>query len=296
MAKVNETEPGGKKSQYLGNHTIKTEAGHMIEIDNTPGDRRIHVYHASGTFIEIMDDGARISKVQGKTQEFLNQGKDEKITGNFNLSVNGDVIMHITGNMKQEVKGDYEIVTHGDFRVKASGKNVMEFGGDQRVQVNGKTSHRTSQDREEITGGNNTQSIGLDNNQTIGGDNTQIVAKDNATLTGGEHQVIATTGMGFGSGGQIGIASADIMKLQSQTQIQTKAVTGTFIRDDYYVEVKSSGSGGTLVLAEGYKAGIFSKDHDVRIGAGGKLLVETDDGSKIDTAGLIAGIGGFYPS
>ena len=296
MSTIDENEPGGKKSQYLGNHVQKTEAGHMIEYDNTPGDRRIHIRHASGTKIEIQDDGVRITRVEGHEQQIYNKGIDEIITGDFKIIVNGNVNMHVKGNLKHEVRGDYEIVTHGDFKVKASGKNIMEFGGDQRVQVNGKTSHRTSGDRETITGGSNTESVGQDNNQTIGGENTQIVASHNATLTGGEHQVVSAGGMGFGSGGQMGIASADIMKFQSQTQIQSQAVTGTFIRDSYGIQIESSGGGGTIVWAKGYKAGVFSSDNDVRIGAGGKLLVETDGGSKIDTAGLIAGAGKFIPS
>jgi hypothetical protein len=296
MAKINEEDPGGKKSQYLGNHVVTTEAGHMVEYDNTPGDRRINIRHASGTRIEIKDDGVRITKVEGKEQQIFNKGIDQVVTGNFSVIIAGDVCMHVTGKLKHEVRGDYEIVTHGDFKVKAAGKNIMEFGGDQRVQVNGKTSHRTSGDRETITGGNNTESVGSDNKQTIGGENTQIVASHNATLTGGEHQVVSAGGMGFGSGGQMGIASADIMSLKSESQIQSNAKLGTFIRDEYAINIISSGSGGALMAASGYKAGIFSKDHDVRIGAGGKLLVETDDGSKIDTAGLIPGIGGFYPS
>ena len=296
MSTIDENEPGGKKSQYLGNHVQKTEAGHMIEYDNTPGDRRIHIRHASGTKIEIQDNGVRITRVEGHEQQIYNKGVDEIITGDFKIIVNGNVNMHVKGNLKHEVRGDYEIVTHGDFKVKASGKNIMEFGGDQRVQVNGKTSHRTSGDRETITGGSNTESVGQDNNQTIGGENTQIVASHNATLTGGEHQVVSAGGMGFGSGGQMGIASADIMKFQSQTQIQSQAVTGTFIRDSYGIQIESSGGGGTIVWAKGYKAGVFSSDNDVRIGAGGKLLVETDGGSKIDTAGLIAGAGKFIPS
>lgn len=296
MAKIDEEVQGGKKSQYLGNHTITTESGHMIEVDNTPGDRRIHIYHASGTYMEIKDNGVRITNVEGNEQQFFNKGLEQVVTGKFDIIINGDAKMLVTGNMKQEVDGDYELVVRGDLRMKAGGKNVVEVGGDQRVQINGKTSHRTSGDRETITGGSNTESVGQDNNQTIGGENTQVVASHNATLTGGEHQVVSAGGMGFGSGGQMGIASADIMKFQSQTQIQSQAVTGTFIRDSYGIQIESSGGGGTIVWAKGYKAGVFSSDNDVRIGAGGKLLVETDGGSKIDTAGLIAGAGKFIPS
>jgi len=39
MAKINEEDPGGKKSQYLGNHVVTTEAGHMVEY-NYEGRRK----------------------------------------------------------------------------------------------------------------------------------------------------------------------------------------------------------------------------------------------------------------
>ena len=153
MAKYEEQKPAGDSTKYLGNHTITTEAGHMIEVDNSPNDRRLHIYHASGTFIEIHDNGMRVSKIEGKDQEFINGEKNQLIKGDFFINVDGDVKMQVTGSLKHEVKGDYEIVTHGDFRVKSAGNHLQETCGDQRVQVNGKTSHRSSGDREEITGG-----------------------------------------------------------------------------------------------------------------------------------------------
>jgi len=214
-----EKDPAGKKTEYLGNHVVTTESGHMIEIDNTPGDRRIHVYHASGTFIEIMDDGARISKVQGLTQEFLNKGKDEKITGNFNISVTGDVNMLVTGNYRQEIKGNYELVTHGSVKIKTAGNYLQETNGDQRVQINGKTSHRSSGDRETITGGKNIDTVNGDQIETVGADNTQVVSGVNTTMTGGEHSVSAGGTMGLGAA-SVGIASTGTTSLLAMGELK----------------------------------------------------------------------------
>ena len=75
MATADEPAPGGKSAKYLGNHVTTTESGHKIEIDNSPGDRRLHIYHASGTFIEIKDDGMRISKIVAKDQEYVTGDK-----------------------------------------------------------------------------------------------------------------------------------------------------------------------------------------------------------------------------
>ena len=41
------------KFEYPHNHVTETESGHVIEVDDTKGKERIHVFHKSGTFIEI---------------------------------------------------------------------------------------------------------------------------------------------------------------------------------------------------------------------------------------------------
>ena len=42
-----------EKSLYPFNHVIETESGHYVEIDDTKDNERIHVYHKTGTFLEI---------------------------------------------------------------------------------------------------------------------------------------------------------------------------------------------------------------------------------------------------
>lgn len=229
MAKHSEQQPGGDKAKYLGNHVHTTEAGHMIEIDNSPGDRRIHIYHASGTFIEIKDDGARISKIVAKEQEYLEDGKDQKITGNFNLTVDGDVLMHVTGLMRTEVKGDYELIVHGDYRVKSAGNHFQETGGDERVQVNGKTSHRSTGDREHITGGNNVESVGGNSTTTTTGDAVNMTGGNGLMSTGGEQSIIAGGSMGVGAA-KLGIASVTATAIKAGSTINMEASSTNTIK------------------------------------------------------------------
>lgn len=44
-------------AKYPNNKTITTKRGHVIEIDDTPDAERIHVFHRSGTYLEIAPDG-----------------------------------------------------------------------------------------------------------------------------------------------------------------------------------------------------------------------------------------------
>ena len=226
MADYKEEAPGGKKSEHLGNHTYTTEAGHVIEIDNTPGDCRIHIYHRGGTFIEVKDDGALIMKVEGKTQEFNNNGRDQNINGNFNITVKGNVDMHVTGNFKQEVGGDYELITHGDYRVKSKAGHFHEVGGDQRVQVNGVTSHRSSGDRDETTGGTKVQSVLADYYSSVGGEYQQNISTDASISAGGQIGITAGGQMGLGAGEDMGIASAEKITIQAVNDLTINSDLG----------------------------------------------------------------------
>jgi hypothetical protein len=225
MAVAKEIPPGGKKSKYLGNHVWTTEAGHKIEIDNSPGDRRIHVYHASGTFIEIQDDGARITKIQKYDQEYVDGIKETVVHGRFSLTIDGDYEINVTGKMKIEA-GDFELVSHKDINLKSDGNTLQEHGGDQRVQVNGHTSHRTSKNRDLITGGDNTVSTMGNHMSTTVGNYTNSVAGDKYEMVGGLFYLYGG-GMDIASGDALGMSSVGNLTINSEAA--TTVLAGTNI-------------------------------------------------------------------
>lgn len=52
------------KSQYPYNKTFESERGHVVEMDDTPGAERIHLYHTGGSFVE-MGNGITVDKTNG---------------------------------------------------------------------------------------------------------------------------------------------------------------------------------------------------------------------------------------
>jgi hypothetical protein len=260
-----EPMPGGKKSVYLGCHTITHEAGHTIEIDNSPSDRRIHLYHASGTYIRIEDNGAIVIHAVGPTKEYNESGRDQKVTGDLNITVTGNAKLVYEGNVTQNIKGNYEVNVGGDFKMKADGKNLMEFGGDQRIQVNGKTSHRTSGDRDEITGGNKTVTTNRDHYEGIGGDMNVTSSQDMSLMAGND---IAITGYR-----QVGIAATeDILSLAAGNQIQTAAKEGTIIKDNSCVQITSFGSNPSFIYNAGTgSAALVGKTGGITLLSGGNI-------------------------
>ena len=81
---------------YPYNHVRESESGHTIEIDDTPGAERLHVYHRSGSFQEIHPDGSKVDKTVNNYQNF--------ILGTAGIHITGETDVLI-GGMKDDEKG-----------------------------------------------------------------------------------------------------------------------------------------------------------------------------------------------
>ena len=107
--KATGTEPTTSyAATYPYNKTITTESGHAIELDDTPGHERLHVYHKSGTYVEVNNQGRMVTKV---------------VDGDFEVIVK-DKTVYIAGNYKIQVGGDIEITAGGEITLKGSKINL----------------------------------------------------------------------------------------------------------------------------------------------------------------------------
>lgn len=133
------TEPSTPyASIYPFNKVIETESGHIIEFDDTEQVERLHIYHKSGTFIEIHPDGSTVRKVIGEDYEikmaddFIHVKGDHHITvdGNANIYTKGDVNMKTGGDFIHEViEGNYNLNVDGNIVLNAGkGKSSIEMG------------------------------------------------------------------------------------------------------------------------------------------------------------------------
>lgn len=134
----------GESSLYPFNHVKETETGHVFEVDDTPGNGRIHEYHNSGTYREIQANGDRVTKIVGTDYEIVVDGKNVAVYGNMNLTVIGDVRMWCTGDMYEEIDGDKFETIRGSRYIKIEGNDVLEIGGDQYNNIAGAHAHRVS--------------------------------------------------------------------------------------------------------------------------------------------------------
>ena len=111
---------------YPKNHVTQTESGHAIEIDDTVGNERIHIYHTTGTFCEIQNTGDRVTKIIGDDYEICVKDKNVLISGKCNVTITGDARLYVEGNMIQEVVGDYNLMVHGDMKTKIKGNKILK--------------------------------------------------------------------------------------------------------------------------------------------------------------------------
>lgn len=104
------------KPEYPHNKTITTASGHIVELDDTPGAERVHVFHRSGSYIEMNPDGSVVTRVAGESFEL--SLKDKRIA-----SAEGDILI-------SSVEGEVTITSEKTINLNAQGSvNISSASG-----------------------------------------------------------------------------------------------------------------------------------------------------------------------
>ena len=113
-------------AKYYDNKTFTTSSGHVVEIDDTAGAERIHIYHKSGTYFEINNSGRTVLKNVDDYYEIDAKNKHVLVKGNIILEVNGNVEEYIHGNLTRKIAGDVNYEIGGSFNMTAQGGYNLE--------------------------------------------------------------------------------------------------------------------------------------------------------------------------
>jgi hypothetical protein len=111
-------------SKYPYNKVTRTQSGHTIEIDDTPNAERIHVYHKSGTYVEISADGRTVTKVAGDNYTILAKNDEVFVQGDVKITVKGNVNIQIDGNLDTKINGTCKIESKGEMTLIGSKINL----------------------------------------------------------------------------------------------------------------------------------------------------------------------------
>lgn len=87
------------KAEYPFNKTITTRSGHAIELDDTPENERVHIYHKSGAYIEINNKGQLVYKSMADSFELVAQNKELFVKGDLSANIQGNAVISVKGNV-----------------------------------------------------------------------------------------------------------------------------------------------------------------------------------------------------
>ena len=165
-------------AEYPHNHVYESEAGHIREMDDTPGKERIHERPASGSGYEIHPDGSKVTRVkqdnytittnddythiQGTQRHTTDEGvrirvnADGKEGNNYNIEVGSNSNVNVEVN-----KGNINLTTLnpdvGDININASRNLNVQVGKDMNVSVLGNASETITGTKDELVQGKNTK-------------------------------------------------------------------------------------------------------------------------------------------
>lgn len=113
---------------YPDNIVIATNANHTIELDNTQGAERVHIYHGANTYLDMIPNGGLISHCSAAHYIGVATTYTVNIGGAENTTVGGSSTWDITGS---------HTVTSADLTYSAGSTINMSAGGDITINASG---------------------------------------------------------------------------------------------------------------------------------------------------------------
>ena len=124
------SEPTGRAApEYPHNKVYQSPSGHLIEIDDTPGAERLHLYHMSGSYIEMFENGDIVIKAHqdlyllagGEVKQLQKNNKAEIVEGQSYEKTQEKIMS--TDNMTIEAK-DMQVNSPSSFAQPMNAKQI----------------------------------------------------------------------------------------------------------------------------------------------------------------------------
>lgn len=173
-------------ADYPFNRVIKTLAGHVIELDDTVGQERVHVWHNSGTYFEIDKVGNLTMRVMGNFYHVVEGDYQLHVKGDMDVVVEGNRTTKINKSLSVEVAGDKLQTIEGsvleNINAAGCGPVLTSIAGMQQIIKANKYEEITidkniqiDQNEDKVIGVSKTDEIGMNQEQTIGMADKQTV-------------------------------------------------------------------------------------------------------------------------
>lgn len=115
-------------AEYPYNKVTQTKSGHVIEIDDTPGEERIHVYHKAGAYVEINKEGRISISTPSDSIEIVGKNKSIEIKGDAKISVEGNLDASVIGEVRITSASNLYVGALGDLELSAAKDITISAG------------------------------------------------------------------------------------------------------------------------------------------------------------------------
>jgi hypothetical protein len=201
--------PEASPSQYPYNQVQETASGHIIEIDDTPGNERILIRHNTGAGVELTSQGdvaisSRHNRVEvtGGDHSVIVEGEGNLIyRGNLNLRVTGDLNIDCL-NYNVNARGNKVENISGSSTTNIGSNSRRTVGGAESLSVAGATTHTHLSQVSTSIKGNYGLNVDGHNSQFASGDTN--LTSDGMNLSSNSANIAAQSMSLFGATGTIG--------------------------------------------------------------------------------------------
>lgn len=179
---------------YPYNKVMESESGHIIEIDDTPSNERMHWRHNTGTYEEWRPNGDASKKTVGDLFDFVEGDRNIASEASENHVVNAELKQYVMGNITVQTDGEHVMIirgakvlrVEGDSTVLVDGNSIVKVEGDATIDVKGNVEHTVQGDYNLKVNGNYSVSV-----QGMRVDSVQ--GSWDRTTTGGVQDVSSST-------------------------------------------------------------------------------------------------------
>ena len=186
--------------QYTRAQIQETKSGHVVMMDDTPGNEKVLIKHNRGNGIELAKDGSVLIRARNNLSV--------SVDANGVLIFDGDLSIS-SKNLKLDVTGDLDLNVTGDM--------TLNVGGDKKENIDGSSRSNITGNRGEIVEGNKSSTvIGSVTNTTLGsfsdsikGDYRQTINGFSAVNVKGQNKVSSETEIAM-STPNMNLAAADM--------------------------------------------------------------------------------------
>ena len=123
------------KSQYPYNHVYESEAGHIVEIDDTPNSERIHERHSTGTGYEINEFGDKVQRVKRDNYEIISNDHFAHIKGTHNTTVDGGVRVFVNANATADSNYTIQVGRNANVNIQVDKGEVNVHAADGNINM-----------------------------------------------------------------------------------------------------------------------------------------------------------------